>query len=488
MPRPAQTGGKPPRPGRLFAGLALCVLAPSLATSSANVALPTLAQHFHSGFAAAQWVVLAYLLTTTSLLVGAGRLGDRFGPRRLLRAGLLLFGLAAALCSVAPGLPSLLAARALQGLAAALLLSLALALASAQAGGGGVAPAVGLLGGMSALGTALGPALGGWLLSAFGWPAIFLLGLPLSLAALLLLRGELPPDPAPAPGGPLARALPGLLLLAAALCSYALALTLEKGRFGLLSGGLLLAAVILAGLLLWREARTGAAFLDLAALREPGLTAALAASALVSTVLMATLVVGPFYLTQGLHLPQARLGLVLSAGPLLVALASQPAGRLTSRLGAPRLTLAGLLILLAGALLLAARPGGSLPGYLLPVLVLTLGYALFQTANNAGVMQAAAADQRGLLAGLLNLSRNLGLISGTALMGAVYNRSAASGGAGQGLQACFGLAGLLLLAALGALWLGARLAARPAPGRPGPGAACPALCLLPACGTTDRQP
>src|SRR5690349_14199159 len=112
----------------VLAALSLTTLLSSLGTSSANVALPTLAQAFHSSFQQVQWVVLAYLVAMTTLVVGIGRLGDVFGRRRLLVAGLALFSVASLLCAVAPALPFLVAARAAQGVGAAAMMALAMAL------------------------------------------------------------------------------------------------------------------------------------------------------------------------------------------------------------------------------------------------------------------------------------------------------------------------------------------------------------------------
>jgi len=156
------------------ASLSLSVLLSSLGTSITNVALPTLAEAFGASFQEVQWVVLAYLLATTTLVVSAGRLGDTVGRRRLLLAGIGLFTAASALCGVAPTLWVLVAARAAQGLGAAAMLALAMAFVSEAVPKAGTGSAMGLLGATSAVGTALGPTLGGGLIAGFGWPAIFL--------------------------------------------------------------------------------------------------------------------------------------------------------------------------------------------------------------------------------------------------------------------------------------------------------------------------
>ncbi|WZB77144.1 MFS transporter [Achromobacter insuavis] len=211
------------------------------------------------------------------------------------------------------------------------------------------------------------------------------------------------------------------MLLAAALAAYALAMTLGRGHFSGLNAGLLLAALAAGWLFLRVETRTASPLLDPALLRQPRLGAGLAMNALVSTVMMATLVVGPFYLTQALGLSPARAGLAMSAGPLVSALCGVPAGRLVDRYGAGRITRVALAALAVGTALLAAAPATlGVAGYIGPIVLLTAGYATFQAANNTGVMAAIDARQRGLVSGMLNLSRNLGLVTGASVMGAVF--------------------------------------------------------------------
>jgi MFS family permease len=157
------------------------------------------------------------------------------------------------------------------------------------------------------------------------------------------------------------------------------------------------------------------------------LIASLAMSALVSTVLMATLVVGPFYLSRALELDAAIVGLVLSVGPLVVALTGVPAGRLADRFGAQRMTVVGLVGIAAGSIMLSMLPATlGIPGYIAPLVVITLGYALFQTANNTAVMTDVPPDRRGVMSGMINLSRNLGLITGASAMGAVFALASAT--------------------------------------------------------------
>ena len=438
-----------------LAGLSLSMLLSSLGTSIANVALPTLAQNFDASFQQVQWIVLSYLLAITALIVGVGRLGDMFGRRRVLIAGTALFTLGSILCGLAPGIAMLILARLAQGAGAAVMMALTLSFVAETVPAERTGSAMGLLGTMSAVGTALGPSLGGLLIALLGWQSIFFLCAGLGSLALALNLRHLPAD-----GAARARAsfdVPGMALLAFALTAYALAMTLEKGRVGLLGGLLLTAAALGAFLFVRVEKRASSPLVELAMIRDRGLGGGLAMSALVTTVLMATLVVGPFYLSQALGFGAAGVGLIMSAGPVVAAVTGIPAGRLVDRLGAQRMTAAGLIGVTAGSLLLAILPASlGVGGYVVSMMLMTAGYALFQAANNTAVMTGIGPASRGVVSALLNLSRNLGLVTGASLMGAVFALASGSAGFGSvpasavatGMHLTFAMGTLLGFAAL----------------------------------------
>lgn len=411
-----------------LAALALAMLLASLGTSIANVALPTLAQAFGASFQAVQWVVLAYLLATTTAVVSVGRLGDLTGRRRLLVTGIALFTVASGLCAIAPTLWTLVAARAAQGLGAAIMLALAMALVSEAVPRERTGSAMGMLGTMSAVGTALGPSLGGLLIDGLGWRAIFVVAVPLGAVAGVLTRRHLPVDRRRPQGERVAFDHRGTLLLAATLAAYTLAMTIGGGSFGSVNLALLTAAVAGAGLFVLAQARARSPLIRPAMLRSRRLSGGLTTSALVSTVMMTTLVVGPFYLTGALGLGPALVGLVMTTGPLVAALTGVPAGRLADRIGARRTTVIGLAGMTGGSVALATVPASfDVAGYVVPLVVLTASYALFQAANNTNVMTGVGPEQRGVTSGMLNLSRNLGLITGASLMGAVFSLAAGTG-------------------------------------------------------------
>jgi len=434
-----------------LASLSLSMLMPSLDTSIANVGLPTLAQALSATFQQVQWIVLAYLLAITSLIVSAGRLGDLLGRRRLLLIGIGIFTVASFLCGIAPTLWFLIAARAAQGAGAAIMLALTVAIVTETVPKSRTGSAMGLLGSISAIGTTLGPSLGGLLISGFGWRLIFLINVPLGILNLFLAARYLPADrPRPAFNRPTIDTT-GTLLLALTLAAYALAMTSGRGNFSPLNLTLLLAAIAGAWLFVLAEKRAASPLIRVEVFRNPILNASLAMSTLVSTVMMATLVVGPFYLSQSLGLSPALVGIVMSAGPLVAALTGVPAGRIVDHFGARRITTAGLLAMTSGCLTLSMLPASlGIGGYVVPIVVVTAGYALFQAANNTAIMTGVHPDQRGVIAGLLNLSRNLGLITGAAAMGAVFAHASAAHpqAAAAGMRITFAVAAALLVVAL----------------------------------------
>jgi MFS family permease len=412
----------PPRVGRgTLVSLSLSMLLSSLGTSIANVGLPSVAQAFHARFNDVQWVVIAYLLAITTLTVSVGRFADIFGRRRLLLTGIGLFIAASVLCGAAPELWLLVAARALQGVGAAIMMALSMALVVTVIPKDMTGRALGLLGTMSALGTAIGPTLGGVLITSFSWRALFLVCVPLGVLALLLAYRFLPVDSDRDTAHRVPFDYAGALLLALSLTAYVLAMTLRRGSFGMLNASLLLAAAGGLGLFAVAESKAASPLLHVSMLRDPVLRAGFVMSVLVTTVIMATLVVGPFYLSGALALGAAHVGFVMSVGPVVAALASAPGGRVVDRFGATVTTLIGLTGMAVGCVSLGVLPlSAGVTGYVASLALITAGYALFQTANNTAVMSSLRPDQVGVSSGLLGLGRNLGLITGVSVMGTLF--------------------------------------------------------------------
>jgi len=380
--------------------LALAMLLASLGTSIANIALPALVDAFAAPFLQVQAVVVAYLAAMTVSVVIAGRLGDSRGLKPMLVVGLAVFAIASLLCAIAPNLSLLIGARALQGVGAAFLMTLAMALMRQTANEARVGRAMGLLGTVSALGTALGPSLGGLLIQVAGWRGIFWVQVPLAVLALVLAIRLLPAGPAKA---------------------KALSVTL------------------------W-------------SVMTRNLVTNLLVNIVVAAVMMTTLVVGPFYLGIALGLTATQVGFVMAVGPVISIFSGVPSGRMVDAWGSGRILAIGLALLAAGSFLLALLPNRiGVTGYVISIIVLTPGYQLFQAANNTAALAEVSKDRRGTVSGLISLSRNIGLIAGASAMGAVFAfgvgmeefaRATASAIA-SGMRLTFLLAGGMMLVAIG---------------------------------------
>lgn len=386
--------------------LALCVLAAALGTSAANVALPELTAWSGGSYGHAQWVVTAYVLAMTAASLLVGRVGDIFGRERVLRMALALFVVAALVAAMAPTLGVLAAARAVQGIGAAAMITLPLAIAKDAVEPERTGSVMGLLGTVTAAGTAAGPAIGGVLLGIGGWPTVFLAMIPLPVAALLV---------------------------------------------GLIVGGS-------------RQRRRPSESGDEQATEPRGLLATGAGlNLIVGMVMMSTLVIGPYFLTGALGLGPGRVGLVMAVAPVTSIFAGVLAGSLVDRGDAARLVPLGLGIMVIGAIALALLPSIlGVFGYLVGTVTLAPGYQLFMAANNTQIMSGVSAAFRGTASGVLGLSRNLGLLAGTLVLGSLFAAIATNGDVGlsapeqleMGMRVTFGgAAAILAVAALSAGWV-----------------------------------
>jgi MFS family permease len=352
---------------------------------------------FGASFGAVQWVVLSYLITITVFAVLAGSLGDRFGKRRLLFIGLALFAVASALCAVAPNLPVLVAGRALQGASAAVLNALSLALVVDISRNGSAGNALGFISATSATGTMIGPTVGALLIGAGGWRAIFLVNVPLALLVYVALRATTSASPVSAPG---TRATPGPTQ--------------------------------------W----------------QPPFVAGLGMNLLINSVMISTLILAPFILSRTYGLAIHAVGLAMAAGPLATVLAALVAGRAAARIDSRVVTLAGLTAFALGARGLALlRTEAGVGGYLLPIVLVGIGWGLFQTSNNNVMLSGTPSDRRGAVSGWIALARNFGMIGGAALtgwlFGAATHGDATSGAAvAAAVRASFGVSTAITILAL----------------------------------------
>ncbi len=413
---------------RVFPALSLGTIMAVLDISVVNIALPTLSRAFRAPLTTIEWVVLAYVLTISGLLLTMGRVADLLGRRRIYGAGQLLFTLASAGCAAAPSERWLIAARAVQGLGAAMMTGNSAALLISNFGPEERGKALGAFGAIVGAGLALGPPVGGLIVGHFSWRWIFLVNVPIGLVAQWQLWTRVPRD---RPGHPTSLSLAGAVLWCGALVSLTWALS--RGPSHGWSDAHVWPAFVVAGALLAGfavdEARSAHPLLPMDLLRGP-----------LGTATTLTMVVNGLAITVGFHLPlyfeevlrfdASRSGRWLAVPPLIGLVLAPLAGRWSDRLGARPLLVGGTLLMTAGLAVLAGLGLAPSPWHLLAGLALVgFGMGLFSVPNSSAVMSSVPAERLGLASGLQATMRNLGIAGGAAAMAAIVaSRFAAHGG------------------------------------------------------------
>ncbi|WP_242909810.1 MFS transporter [Actinomadura terrae] len=412
--------GRVARRGVMLAVLCAGMFLVLLDVTIVNVALPGIGRALGTGLPGLQGVVDGYAVAIAGLLLGGGALGDRVGHRGLTLAGFGLFGAASLACGAAPGAGPLIAARAVQGAGAALLLPGSLALVTAAyPGRAEQARALGMWAGISSTALPAGPLLGGLLVDAAGWRWIFLLNVPIVAAAVagiwVLVPGSRGAGRAAVP---LDRA--GMVL--APLTLGGLVWTVIVAGHGQRGGAVLAGALTgaAAAALVLVERRAAAALVPGGLLRAPAFLGVNAIALLMNLATNGVLFVTTLRLQQGEHRSALAAGAMLLPMAVPLAVLAPVSGRLTARFGARRPLVAGTAVAAAGSLsLLHVGSGASYPA-LLPALVgIGVGDGLIVTAVVAAAMRAAPARHAGLSGGVNNTARQVGTALGVAVYGAV---------------------------------------------------------------------
>jgi EmrB/QacA subfamily drug resistance transporter len=397
--------------------VAATVLGSGMAALDATVvgiALPAIGRDFHAGVASLQWVVDAYTLTLAGLLLLGGTLGDSYGRRKMFSVGIVWFAVASLLCGLAPSVGVLIAARALQGVGGALLTPGSLSILQASFAEEDRAAAIGAWSGLGGVATAVGPFLGGWLISAVSWRLVFFINLPVAVAVVAINVRHVPETKAPGQ-------VPRLDVRGAACISGALA-GITYGLIAASSYGwgsvqvlvpLGLGAVLL-GLFILVEAREPQPMLPLGVFKSRQFTAANAVTFVVYAALGGLLFLVPVVLQVAHGYSPLQAGAALLPVTVIMLLLSSRSGRLAARIG-PRLQMSVGPLVLAASFLLFIRIGGSgdyLTAVLPAVLVFGLGVAIMVAPLTATALSAAPADHAGIASAVNNdVARVGGLIA-----------------------------------------------------------------------------
>jgi len=432
--------------GWLLVTTGLAAFVATAMATAINVTLPTLSEVFGTSFALIQWVVLAYLMATIALVPLIGRLADMLGKRHIFLAGHVLYIVGSLLCAVAPDALSLILFRVLQGAGSAAMTSLGLSILSDHIPAAARGRALGINGALISAGVVIGPSLGGFVTDVVSWRWIFLGSALIALLGALLVQRVVPRDATTQRGG---FDLAGGATLFAALMALSLALTLGQGLgFGnprILA--LFAISALLTLLFVAIERRVRAPVVDLRIFRNRDLSIGLVGGLTTFVTISGVIFLMPFYLSQVRGLPAAQIGLLMAIVPLVLVVIAPIAGTLADRFGPRPVTVVGMLLILIGYLAVGTLDEHTTPlGYVLRFLPVGLGMGAFQAPNNSSIMGAARRGTSGVTGGLLALTRFIGQVIGTAVLGSLWVSFTLAAASEQGLSVG-GLVSLALLPA-----------------------------------------
>jgi len=393
-----------------FGAIAVGTVGSVIDHGSTNVALPTIASHFNTDLPTIQWVVLAYTLTITALLLPMGKLADMVGRKKVYIIGSLVFAIGAAVSGSSTGLMMLLISRMAQGVGAAMTQGTGMAIITSTFPPGERGKAIGLIMTVVGTGAVAGPAVGGVLVEAFDWPYVFYLNVPIGLlaaaTALAVLRWDRPSEREGENSG---FDWLGATLSAGVLVALLMSLT-NGHRFGWDSPIILGTTVGFVALLItfiWWELRVANPMLDLRLFKRKSFSLGISAAFFNFLGSSAVLVLIPFYLQGVLGLGPRTAGLMIMPGAFLMALMGPITGTLSDRFGWRIFTVGGMACIAAGLLLLSRLNEGSSIVLVLPGLMLvSAGQGIFYSPNASSVLSDVELEKYGIVSALLNLVRN----------------------------------------------------------------------------------
>jgi EmrB/QacA subfamily drug resistance transporter len=389
--------------------------------SVVNTLLPILSHALNTSIAGIEWVTTVYLLVISALLLSVGRAGDLFGHKRIYISGFVLFVVGSALCGIASSAPALVGLRVIQALGAAMLMGTGPAILTRSFPAKERGKALGALGTFTYLGLTAGPSLGGWLATAFSWRAVLYINVPIGGVAILLALRSIPDDRVTESGETFDFVGASLFTLGLT----ALLIALNQGHsWGWGSPeivALLVAALALLGVFTRVELRRASPMLDLSLFRSHVFSASTVSALLNYACVYALLFVLPFLLIQGRGLDAQHAGLVLTAQPVVMAIVAPFSGSMSDRAGTRWPAIIGMVVLAVGLLIVATLVAhGSLWAIAAGLAVVGLGIGTFVSPNNSALMGAAPRHRQGIASGVLATARNVGMVLGVGVAGAVF--------------------------------------------------------------------
>jgi EmrB/QacA subfamily drug resistance transporter len=426
----------------VLAAVGMGVFLATIDGSIVNIALPTLVEAFDTNFPSVQWVVLAYLLTITTLMLSVGRLADMIGKKSIYASGFVIFTLGSALCGISPSVYWLIAFRVFQAVGAAMIMALGTAIVTEAFPPQERGKALGITGSIVSVGIVIGPTIGGLLIQSLSWNWIFYVNLPVGILGIWMVMRYVP---AIRPASRQRFDILGALTLFASLLCLLLALTngQERGFTSLPILIMFALSAILLAVFIYIELHSQQPMIDLSLFRNRLFSTNLATAILTFIAFSGVIILMPFYLENVLGYSPRQAGLLLVTVPVMLGISSPISGVLSDRMGTRLIGSIGLAIILAGYIGVSTLSAETTSlGYILRFIPVGLGFGIFQSPNNSAIMGAAPRERLGIVSGMLAISRTLGQTTGIALMGAIwasrvlhYAGEAVPGGATQAAPA-----------------------------------------------------
>ena len=425
----------------VFGALGIGTFASVVDHGSVTVALPSIAKDFQTDLPSAQWIVIGYALTISALLLPMGRLADIAGRKRIYVLGILVLVIGSVAAGLAPNLGVLLVARFVQGVGAAMTQGTSMAIVTSVFPARERGQAIGLIMTTVGVGAVAGPAIGGLVIDALGWPAVFFMTIPLGLAgiaATLAVLKNWESEKAPAGSG---FDWLGAILSTGILVSLLLGLTTAH-KAGWTSApilGVFILSASLIGVFIWWELRARTPMLDLRFFKYRTFSFGIGAAFFTFLGQSAVLFLMPFYIQNVLGYSPKVAGLMVVPGALSMAILGSVAGTLSDRFGHRWFTVGGLAASASGLLFLTQVTENSSLWMVIPGLMLmSSGMGLFYSPNSSSVLSAVDRTDYGVVAGFLNLVRNSGNVVSLAIATTVVTVTMGSMGFEPSLEAVRG--------------------------------------------------
>ena len=404
----------------VFCVIALGTFMATLDGSIVNVALPYIADYLHINITLVQWVVTSYLLVISSLLPILGKVGDMFGRRIFYSSGFLVFIIGSFLCAISSGILFLILSRVLQAIGAAILMANSPAIIANAFPGKDRGRALGIAGTVVALGTMMGPGLGGILLSHFGWQSIFYINIPFGILGFILGFTLLPSK----------EELHlekfdtyGAVLFAFGIFYFLLALSQGRiwGWFSLKIIASFIAACFCLILFYLREKKITYSMIDLSLFKNKTFSSASFAGMFSFMAIFSHMILLPFFLNDILKYTPTEIGLVILSFPLTLAVIAPVSGYLSEKISQRFLTTMGLFITMLSLLFFTTINSDTTKLHIiLAQIMMGIGNGMFQSPNNNNIISSVPPNKLGIASGLNALMKNLGMIGGVAISVSVF--------------------------------------------------------------------